>query len=75
MLYKEDGRVFFTVPKLFEVSVCLLGPSPEAGWFFGHVEFPIQVQGELASLQGASTPYNQMHVLIVLQSSLDVLRA
>ncbi|KAJ3500334.1 hypothetical protein NMY22_g19291 [Coprinellus aureogranulatus] len=46
-----DGRVFFTVPKLFEASLCLQGPAADAGWFFVHVEFPININGDLASIQ------------------------
>ncbi|KAJ2931244.1 hypothetical protein H1R20_g5852, partial [Candolleomyces eurysporus] len=47
----EDGRVFFTVPKLFEVSICLTGPLPTDGWFFVHVEFPINLKDETTGLQ------------------------
>ena len=47
-----DGRIFFTVPKLFEVSLCLQGPAADAGWFFVHVEFPVTPKGDIASLQG-----------------------
>lgn len=46
-----DGRVFFTVPKLFEVSLSLQGPAPTAGWFFVHVEFPITVKGDITASQ------------------------
>ncbi|KAF8995450.1 mediator complex subunit MED14-domain-containing protein [Cyathus striatus] len=46
-----DGRVFFTVPKLFETSVCLNGVECEDGWFFVHVEFLIKIGGDLTGLQ------------------------
>ncbi|EAU91571.2 hypothetical protein CC1G_02060 [Coprinopsis cinerea okayama7 len=46
-----DGRVHFTVPKLFEASLCLQGPTSSAGWFFVHVEFLINVGGDLSGLQ------------------------
>ncbi|KAH6914203.1 mediator complex subunit MED14-domain-containing protein [Coprinopsis sp. MPI-PUGE-AT-0042] len=46
-----DGRVHFTVPKLFELSLCLLGPSPDSGWFFAHVEFLFTVKGDVSEFQ------------------------
>ncbi len=48
----EGGRVCFTVPKLFETSVCLRGAEKHDGWFFVHVEFLISIGGDLTSLQG-----------------------
>ena len=48
-----DGRVYFTVPHLFETSLCLLGAKKdEEGWFFVHVEFLIGVGGDLTGMQG-----------------------
>ncbi|KAK2467838.1 hypothetical protein APHAL10511_000133 [Amanita phalloides] len=47
----EGGRVYFTVPKLFETSVCLRGAEKTDGWFFVHVEFLINIGGDLTSLQ------------------------
>ncbi|KAF8621558.1 hypothetical protein AX15_007725 [Amanita polypyramis BW_CC] len=47
----DDGRVYFTVPKLFEASVCLRGAEKHDGWFFVHVEFLINIGGGLTSLQ------------------------
>ncbi|KAG5646818.1 hypothetical protein DXG03_002195 [Asterophora parasitica] len=46
-----DGRVYFTVPKLFEVSLCLRGAQKDEGWFFVHVEFLINIGGDLTGLQ------------------------
>ncbi|TFK25544.1 MED14-domain-containing protein [Coprinopsis marcescibilis] len=46
-----DGRAHFTVPKLFNVSLCLHGPSPTASWFLITVEFPVTVKGDLSDLQ------------------------
>ncbi|KAJ7647579.1 mediator complex subunit MED14-domain-containing protein [Roridomyces roridus] len=46
-----DGRVYFTVPDLFEASMCLRGGLPEDGWFFVHVEFFITVGGDLTGIQ------------------------
>ncbi|KAG6862349.1 hypothetical protein C0995_016047 [Termitomyces sp. Mi166 len=46
-----DGRVFFTVPKLFEVSLCLRGAQEDDGWFFVDVEFLINIRGDLTGLQ------------------------
>lgn len=46
------GRVYFTVPKLFETSVCLAGAQPSDGWFFVHVEFLFGIGGDLTGLQG-----------------------
>ncbi|KAJ6602180.1 mediator complex subunit MED14-domain-containing protein [Mycena sp. CBHHK59/15] len=45
------GRVYFTVPKLFETSLCLGGGLKEDGWFFVHVEFLITVGGDLTGIQ------------------------
>jgi hypothetical protein len=47
-----DGRVYFTAPKLFEVSLCLRGAQKDDGWFFVHVEFLINIGGGLTGLQG-----------------------
>ena len=49
-----DGRVHFTVPKLFSTSLCLRGSSKDDGWFFVHVEFLINISGDLTGLQGLS---------------------
>ncbi|CAK5281368.1 unnamed protein product [Mycena citricolor] len=46
-----DGRVYFTVPNLFEASLCLRGGEKDDGWFFVHVEFLITVGGDLAGIQ------------------------
>ncbi|KAJ7874735.1 mediator complex subunit MED14-domain-containing protein [Mycena olivaceomarginata] len=46
-----DGRVCFTVPNLFETSLCLRGGLKEDGWFFVHVEFLITVGGDLTDIQ------------------------
>ncbi|KAJ7690643.1 MED14-domain-containing protein [Mycena rosella] len=46
-----DGRVYFTVPNLFETSLCLRGGLKEDGWFFVHVEFLITVGGDLTGIQ------------------------
>jgi mediator of RNA polymerase II transcription subunit 14 len=51
-LCQADGRVHFTIPKLFELSLCLLGPSPDSGWFFAHVEFLFTVKGDVSEFQG-----------------------
>ncbi|TFY60186.1 hypothetical protein EVJ58_g5313 [Rhodofomes roseus] len=45
-----DGRVYFTVPKLFEVSLCLRGAEKDAGWFFVNVEFLLNVGGDPTSV-------------------------
>ncbi|KAG6886292.1 hypothetical protein C0993_006702 [Termitomyces sp. T159_Od127] len=45
-----DGRVYFTVPKLFEVSLCLRGAQQDDGWFFVHVEFLFNMGGDLTGL-------------------------
>ncbi|KAF8170264.1 mediator complex subunit MED14-domain-containing protein [Mycena galopus ATCC 62051] len=46
-----NGRVYFTVPNLFETSLCLRGGLKEDGWFFVHVEFLITVGGDLTDIQ------------------------
>ncbi|PFH52047.1 hypothetical protein AMATHDRAFT_74540 [Amanita thiersii Skay4041] len=47
----EDGRIYFTVPRLFETSICLRGGEKQDGWFFVHVEFLINITGDLTSIQ------------------------
>ncbi|KZT67209.1 MED14-domain-containing protein [Daedalea quercina L-15889] len=46
-----DGRVYFTVPRLFEVSLCVRGAEKEAGWFFVNVEFLLNVGGDPTCVQ------------------------
>ncbi|KAF8972893.1 mediator complex subunit MED14-domain-containing protein [Flammula alnicola] len=46
-----DGRAHFTAPKLFSTSLCLRGGAKDDGWFFVHVEFLINVGGDLTGLQ------------------------
>ncbi|KAI0045303.1 MED14-domain-containing protein [Auriscalpium vulgare] len=46
-----DGRVFFTVPQLFEVSVSLLGGAKHDAWFFVNVEFLFHVGGDHTGMQ------------------------
>ncbi|EGO25140.1 hypothetical protein SERLADRAFT_414850 [Serpula lacrymans var. lacrymans S7.9] len=46
-----DGRAHFTVPKLFEVSLCLRGAERNDGWFFVGVKFLITVGGDLTGMQ------------------------
>ncbi len=36
-----NGRVVFTVPKLFQVTLCASGSEKTDGWFFVHAEFLI----------------------------------
>ncbi|KAH7925939.1 MED14-domain-containing protein [Leucogyrophana mollusca] len=42
-----NGRVHFTVPKLFKASICLRGAEKDDGWFFVGVRFLITVGGDL----------------------------
>ncbi|KIK79206.1 hypothetical protein PAXRUDRAFT_161917 [Paxillus rubicundulus Ve08.2h10] len=44
------GRVHFTVPNLFETSVCLLGAEQNDGWFFITVKFLITVGGDTSGM-------------------------
>ncbi|KAI0296496.1 mediator complex subunit MED14-domain-containing protein [Multifurca ochricompacta] len=46
-----DGRAWFTVPNLFETSICLRGGNQEDGWFFVHVEFLFTVGGDRTGMQ------------------------
>ncbi|GJE97389.1 Med14 domain-containing protein [Phanerochaete sordida] len=46
-----DGRVNFVAPKLFQVSLCLLGAKQEDGWFFVDVEFLFTVGGDVTGMQ------------------------
>ncbi|KAH7915167.1 mediator complex subunit MED14-domain-containing protein [Hygrophoropsis aurantiaca] len=45
--YIANGRVHFTVPKLFKASVCLRGTEKDDGWFFVGVRFLITVGGDV----------------------------
>ncbi|KAJ7188529.1 mediator complex subunit MED14-domain-containing protein [Mycena filopes] len=59
------GRVYFTVPNLFETSLCLRGGLKEDGWFFVHVEFLITVGGDLTGIQDfprTPTGYMKRHI-------------
>jgi len=49
-----NGRVYFSVPKLFETSVSLVGVEKTDGWFFIHVEFLINIGGDMTDTQGSS---------------------
>ncbi|KAI0068848.1 MED14-domain-containing protein [Artomyces pyxidatus] len=46
-----DGRAFFAVPKLFEVSLSVRGGQKDDGWFFVNVEFLFNVGGDLTGMQ------------------------
>ncbi|KAH9170124.1 MED14-domain-containing protein [Lactarius sanguifluus] len=46
-----DGRAWFTVPNLFEASICLRGGNQDDGWFFVHVEFLFTVGGDRTGMQ------------------------
>ncbi|KAI0258685.1 MED14-domain-containing protein [Gloeopeniophorella convolvens] len=47
----SDGRAWFTVPNLFETSICLRGSAKDDGWFFVHVEFLFTVGGDRTGMQ------------------------
>lgn len=49
-----DGRVYFTSPKLFEVSLYLQGEAE--GWVLLNVEFLIKIGGDLTGMQGSCRP-------------------
>ncbi|KAN0076709.1 Mediator complex subunit MED14 domain containing protein [Tylopilus felleus] len=42
------GRVHFTVPDLFETSVCMRGAEKDDGWFFVDVKFLFSVGGDMS---------------------------
>ncbi|RPD78468.1 MED14-domain-containing protein [Lentinus tigrinus ALCF2SS1-7] len=46
-----NGRVFFTAPKLFELSLCLRGAQKNDGWFFVNVSFLFTVGGDQTGMQ------------------------
>lgn len=48
------GRVHFTVPGLFETSVCMRGADKDDGWFFVNVKFLISVGGDMSGADGTS---------------------
>jgi len=53
-MFSDDGRVHFTVPRLFKASLCLRGraKAEQSGWFFVDVEFLINVAGDLTGIEG-----------------------
>jgi mediator of RNA polymerase II transcription subunit 14 len=66
ILLLADGRVHFNVPKLFITSLCLRGSSKDDGWFCVHVEFLINICGDLTGLQGLSFLELCFDLLLVL---------
>ncbi|KAG1744781.1 mediator complex subunit MED14-domain-containing protein [Suillus lakei] len=57
-----NGRVHFTVPKLFETAICLRGAEKNDGWFFVSVKFLITVGGDLTGMQEfPSEPTGKIH--------------
>ncbi|KAG1762429.1 mediator complex subunit MED14-domain-containing protein [Suillus occidentalis] len=46
-----NGLVHFSVPKLFETAICLIGAEKNDGWFFVSVKFLITVGGDLTGMQ------------------------
>jgi mediator of RNA polymerase II transcription subunit 14 len=46
-----NGRVYFNVPKLFECSLTLKGAQPKDPWSLLHVEFLINIGGDVNSTQ------------------------
>ena len=48
--------MYFTVPELFEVSLCVRGAEQDAGWFVVNVEFLLNVGGDPTSVQGPLSP-------------------
>lgn len=44
--------MFFTAPRLFELSLCLQGAGGNAGWFFVNVTFLFTVGGDQTGMQG-----------------------
>jgi hypothetical protein len=57
------------VPHLFETSLCLRGTASDDGWFFVHVEFLIEVGGDIATLQGNEHESFFGHPLIICRVS------
>ncbi|KAJ4468331.1 MED14-domain-containing protein [Lentinula aciculospora] len=47
----KNGRVYFTLPKLFECSLTLKGAQPKDPWSFLHVEFLINIGGDVNGTQ------------------------
>lgn len=56
-----DGRVYFTSPKLFEVSLSLQGEAE--GWVMLNVEFLIKIGGDLTGMQGSCCPWLSFDIL------------
>jgi mediator of RNA polymerase II transcription subunit 14 len=51
-MHIANGRVYFSVPNLFEVSLCLQGARKTDCWIFLHVEFLITIGGDLTGMEG-----------------------
>ena len=51
-----SGRVHFTAPKLFELSLCLRGARRNDGWFFVNVTFLFTVGGDQTGMLGTLYP-------------------
>ncbi len=73
--FEANGRVHFVAPKLFEMSLCLLGAQKEEGWFFVDAQFLFTVGGDATGMHG-TCPLGRPHSahLTVLKSSLANLR-
>ena len=67
----DDGRVFFRVPKLFEMSLCLRGGNEDDGWFFVHVEFLFNVGGDPTGMQGKLDLFNLFCVISIISYSAE----
>ncbi|KAF7375946.1 Mediator of RNA polymerase II transcription subunit 14 [Mycena sanguinolenta] len=69
-----NGRVYFTVPDLFETSLCLKGGLKEDSWFFVHVEFLITVGGDLTDIQNfPRTPEGNMKQYITDEANSQLM--
>ena len=60
-----DGRAWFTVPDLFETSICLRGGNQDDGWFFVHVEFLFTVGGDRTGMQGPYSCHLPRYFLLI----------
>ncbi|KAF9070889.1 mediator complex subunit MED14-domain-containing protein [Rhodocollybia butyracea] len=60
-----NGRVYFTVPKLFECSLTLKGAQSKDPWSFLHVEFLLNIGGDMNITQEfPRRPTGMMHGFI-----------
>ena len=60
-----DGRVHFTVPKLFKASLCPIGAHHDDVWFLVDSEFLFTRGGDSTGTQGLTAFFPQVLILLM----------